>query len=312
VATKKEEQELESGSEDFRKNLEAEKEKETKDPDDGKFVIEVAPEDPDEEPESPQPGVRDQKKAERSKARYKEQKDRAEQAAEEASALRAENERLRIQNEVTLQVSRQMQRPADESKKKDPIDQEIESIAAQQKLINLTVNAKRANGTLTQEEYDKAFEEAQSLMDRRQELVTRKAVLQHAPQQNVQQEAIMAQLRYNHPDVMNAPRQVFEWAQRDYANRLATGAPDSHATIAISMDAARQAFRMPLPNRPGPSDRTRRQFAGPSAGGHAPAGSEVKQVDMSNKGIRGMARKMYPHLPEDQAYKKWASEIVSK
>jgi hypothetical protein len=125
----------------------------------------------------------------------------------------------------------------------------------------------------------------------------------------VRQEAIVAQLRYNHPDVMARP-DVFEWVKRDYANRLALGAPDSPATVALAMDAGRQAFRLPG-NRPPPSARDKRMFSGPSAGGH-PTGEAPKQVDMSNKAIRGMAQKMYPHLPPEKAWDRWAAEVGSK
>jgi hypothetical protein len=310
VAKKTEEQESAEGTDEFKKNLEAEKAKEKPDPESGKFVIEVAPEseDDDSEPTSPQPGIRDQKKAERSRQRYKEQKEAREAAEQQAAELRSENERLRIQAEVAQQVARTVQRP-DQPKPKDPLDAEIEAISTKQRLIYQEMQQKQAR--LSPEEYqkewDKAYIEAQELLDKRQALVTQKAIRDHAPQQDVRQEAIVAQLRYNHPDVMARP-DIFEWVKRDYANRLALGAPDSPATVNLSMDAGRAAFRLPG-NRPAPSAATRRQFSGPSAGGHPSNTDTPKQVDMSNKAIRGMAQKMYPNLPPEEAWAKWAKEV---
>lgn len=121
--------------------------------------------------------------------------------------------------------------------------------------------------------------------------------------------ALSAVLEAENADVYANPRAV-AYARSYFQGKVALGETDSRELFDRSMNAAREAFKMQPKGQP-PSNRQRRQFEGGPRGANGGKAGQTQPDDTvrMDKHLKKIARAMYPGLPEEKAYEKWAVTV---
>lgn len=241
---------------------------------------------------------RDEKK----RNRFREAQERAEAAEREAAHYRS------LYETSQRPAPREDPAPGEDPKVKE-VDNKLAEVRRRQKLLYQEFLAKQ--GKLSQQEIDQYERDNHSLRDEEGELIYERRRLREAPQEEARRKAdaqrAIYQQKYGDIYAHERSREALIYAEGVYKQSLVrnAGRKTPEQLMDEAMDAARRDVLRTV-KRPAPSESTRRRYAGEPSGPAAGAGDrDVVSVPMT-KEYRRMATALYPGMPENEAYKRWA------
>ncbi len=243
-------------------------------------TLDVKVEDSEEEKVS-----RNEKRANR----YQDAKDERDSHRDRANRLEAELAVARSQSQ------QQIHRPA--APMDDPLEKELDDTYNQRKQVFSAWEAKRAQGSMTQQDSDDYMNQARKLERKERDLEgdirDRKRNASRDPN-----ELIRAQIQARHMDVYGDNKAV-NWAEGLYQQKIAEGDKDSMELLDDCMDKARMQFRIGKKGRAGheSSKRDQQRFAGPPRGAGAAAGPPTRTIKMTHD-MRRMADEYGRHIKD--------------
>lgn len=273
--------------------------------------------DGDEPQQVAQPGTTPRK--ERRRNRYKEAMDRAAEAEKQAQELRVQvaalNERTNLlgQFAATQQQAQQPRRP-------DPIDEESSSIAREREVLYQQYQQRVSAGDIKPEEQADFVKRSRELEDKQVDLRVKRQLKEAGvgqPQQNAQVQAIATYLQMTYPELQD--QRVDMYADGVRRTLVAAGWPPwDRRTIDEAMRQTREVFRIGQNGNGSNGNSQRREepamrerLQGSRGGGSgANQGNGDRKVVMT-KPLRIMAERMYPKLAPEQAWQKYAREVVN-
>lgn len=267
------------------------------------------PEDEDDEGDGEEVTQPRTPRAQRRANRFKESQERANAAEQEALRAKAERDQLAAMLQQANQNTHQQQTQQAAQSELDTIHREWED-------IHVAFRAERDNGTLTPEKEEQYIRRAREIESKKIAAVVRQNGLggQQITPQQVQMLAQRQMLMNRYGDVLQHP-QAARYALGVLETRRARGEQDSEGLYDEIAEEARQRFGMQSQvRRPPPSAAQRQRFSGISAGGREAMargngnGGSMKLTKEDQK----MATAMWPKLKPQEAFKRYAANLVQK
>lgn len=282
---------------------------EVQDEEDKDIEVDEEPEDePDDEPAEAAPAdpaakSRWQKRQARLQRMREDDERKVQERIDAAEAARRDAESRAAFAQGALEASRQQQQPPEdpnEAEIKRARKRKLELQAVFEKMAPEEQQAKRAEMDAEWFQED----EAEKAAIARREFGRMGGGRPVDPMAGVRQHL----LQKHAADILQAPDNVKRYGIAQLQALLSQGYPDNEETLALAAQRTREGFPNLFPQsaqrRSAPQPRST-MMSVRSSGGPPVSSPERRTVKMNNH-TRGLARAMYPNLPADQAYKKWA------
>ncbi len=189
-----------------------------------------------------------------------------------------------------------------QSQQRDPWSAAISDIRGRQERIQAVL---RSGQITTESEIEKLKAEYYAEEDKHRELLERRIVERvrgEVSQQHNPAEYEAQILRSEYPDVADHQK-ALEWATGFFRQMVAEGKPANINTSRAALKAAGEKFGIIEPSVPAPSASQQARYGAVSAQAGGNGQSEGVRLDRS---AQRMAMAMYPSLPEEEAFRKWA------
>jgi len=223
------------------------------------------------------------------------------QSKEELASVKAELERLKgEQAAIQRQVASATQRPANDTARPDPYEQQLDAVYARQAEAYTAAQAEVKAGTFTPERQQHYEKLARTLESEKTRLHAQRLIDEQAQQRRTESARQVWVQKY--PEVYQDPR-AFQYAQATYQQRMALGEADSRQLVDEVMTEAMARFR--LGAKPAPTASERSRLSGVPAAGSS--GSSKASGIVMNPAFERMAKAAYPDLPETEAVKRWVN-----
>lgn len=240
----------------------------------------------------------------------------------ERGQLRKENDELRerlarLEGQTQQLAARPVvQAPAQMQQEPDPYERELNMIFSEADQLEQRGRAlaarKDAAGNvvgMTPDEQAQFRKDWMNLEQRRTNVMVARA--QGASRQQ-DRDPVRALLMAEYGDVF-ANERALAWGDAHLRQRWAEGSPNNLATARAALEAARSKFATAPSPRRAPTPERKAKYAGVSRGGGGAADDEQepqsRRVELSEK-QKAMARARFPKVPERDAYKRYAREVL--
>lgn len=273
--------------------------------------LEISLEDDEAESESEESDEERKSRKERRAERYDEMK----RQKEEAERERQEYERMvREEREHRIRLEQQMQEFDRRTRPQEPdrYDEALKRLREEEE--SLYDEHRRYGAQWDAETAEKKRKRAYELQETREQLIVRRELQRHQPEQSQQVHPTIMMLKANYPDVYTNER-AYVWAESRVRQQMAEGKQVTADLLKDSLEEARKRFRTSgattHERRSEPSEATRQRFAGSPKGGSGGDNGRRGTAKIS-KADRIMAREMYPGIDAKKAYRLFYKNVLSK
>ena len=255
--------------------------------------------DAEKQAASPEEKTRWQKRRERVNGIVQEAKQTKAELEKERQEKAELKERLaRLEGYAAAQAAQQQQRPSNDV---DPYQKKLDTIDQKRRehwtAYQAEVQAGKMDGDRTKY-YERISRE---IDEEKTEVFAERAVARRIPQQQQDQQRQFWVNQY--PEVYRNDK-AFQYAQARWKMREAQGENIGEDQVHEILQEARVQFKLGPKKAPSASERDR--FSGVPSSGSGGSGASGDGIAMT-KDFKRMATALYPDLPEQDAFKKWAN-----
>lgn len=247
--------------------------------------------------------VRTETRKDRRAKRYDDLAREREEYRTRAERLEREVQEIRSQAAAAMQMAH-MERARQAEPQKDPYKEAVEGIRREQERIQAILRSKEI---VDPNELQQLKTEYYGLEDRRIEALERRMLDRvrgevARPRDPAEAEAHILQSEF--PEVV-ANGSALRWATGLFHQMVAEGKPANLTTSRAALKQASEKFGFSEVQAPPPSAAQQAKYGAVSAQAGANGAQDGIRLD---KAAQRMALAMYPSLPEEDAFKKWAAK----